>query len=89
MKLQPIAVIMEPANRMVLVNVKVNSSQLIVLVSYKIFIILWFKGRFTFYILSSHLSKNFVILTQHAMAKELVEMMDIANVQKVYLETIA
>ena len=37
MNLQPIAVVMEPADRMVLANVTVNSSQLIVLVSYKIF----------------------------------------------------
>ena len=37
MKLQPIAVVMEPANQMVLVNVTVSSSQLIVLVSFSIF----------------------------------------------------
>ena len=36
MKLQPIAVVMEPAEQMVLVNVKVNSSQLIVQVSYNV-----------------------------------------------------
>ena len=39
---------MEPAEQMVLVNVTVNSLQLIVQVSYKIFIILRFKGRFTY-----------------------------------------
>ena len=84
MKLQPIAVVMEPANRMVLVNVTVNSLQLIVQVSYKIFIILRFRVRFT----SFHLSQHFVILTQHAMVKELVETMDIANAWMVYLEKI-
>jgi hypothetical protein len=76
---------MEPAERMVLVNVTVNSLQLIVQVSYKIFTILRFRVRFT----SFHLSQHFVILTQHAMAKELVEMMDNANVRMVYLEKIA
>ena len=81
MKLQPIAMVMEPAERMVPVNVTVNSSQLIVQVSYKSFIIL----RFSYFFLSQH----FVILTQHAMAKELVELMDNANVRMVYLEKIA
>ena len=85
MKLQPIVVVMEPAEMMVLVIVAVNSSQLIVQVSYKIFIILQFRGRFTYFLLCQH----FVILTQHAMAKELVETMDIANVWMVYLEKIA
>ena len=36
MKLQPIAVVMEPAEQMVLVNVTVNFSQLIVQVSYNV-----------------------------------------------------
>ena len=85
MKQQPIAVVMEPAEQMVLVNVTMISSQLIVQVSYKIFTTLRFRVRFT----SFHLSQHFVILTQHAMAKELVESMDIANVRMVYLETIA
>ena len=85
MKLQPIAVVMESADQMVHVNVTVNSLKLIVRVSYKIFIILRFRGRFTYFLLCQH----FVILTQHAMAKELVEMMGIANVQMVYLEKIA
>ena len=81
MKLQPIAMVMEPAEWMVPVNVTVNSSQLIVQVSYKSFIIL----RFAYFFLSQH----FVILTQHAMAKELAEMMDNANVRMVFLENIA
>ena len=84
MKLQPIAVVMEPADWMVLVNVIVSSSQLIVQVIYKIFIVLRFRGRFTYFLLSQY----FVILTQHAMAKELVETMDIVNVWMVYLEKI-
>jgi len=53
-KLQPIAVVMEPAQQMVPVNVIINSSQLIV--------------------------QHIVILSQHAMAKELVDWMATANV---------
>ena len=55
MKLQPIAVVMEPADWMVLVNVTVNSLELIVQVSYKIFIILRFRGRFSYH---SHALKS-------------------------------
>ena len=50
MKLQLIAVVMEPAERMVLVNVTVSSSQLIVQVNFKTFIILRFSGIFTYFL---------------------------------------
>ena len=50
MKQQPIAVVMEPAEQMVLVNVTVNFSKLIVQVSYNVFIILRFRGRFTYFL---------------------------------------
>ena len=85
MKLQPIAVVMESADQMVHVNVTVNSLKLIVQVSYKIFIILRFRGRFAYFLLCQH----FVTLTQHVMAKELVETMDIANAWMVYLDKTA
>ena len=50
-KLQPIAMVMEPADRMVLVTVTVNTLHLIVQVSYKIYTILRFRGRFTYFLL--------------------------------------
>ena len=86
MKLQPVAVVMEHAEQMVLVNVKVNSSQLIVQVSYNVALFSDLElDLLTFF----HSSQHFVILIQHAMAKEVVELMGIANVQMAYLGKIA
>ena len=45
MKLQPIAVVMVPAELMVHANVTVNSLEPIVLVSYRIYVLLRFRGR--------------------------------------------
>ena len=86
MKLQPIAVVMEHAEQMVLVNVKVNSSQLIVQVSYNVALFSDLElDLLTFF----HSSQHFVILIQHATAKEVVELMGIANVRMAYLGKIA
>ena len=49
MKLQPIAMVMEPAEVMAPVNVTVIFLELIVQVSYKILIILRFRGRFSYH----------------------------------------
>ena len=49
MKLQPIAMVMEPAEVMAPVNVTVIFLELIVQVSYKILIIFRFRGRFSYH----------------------------------------
>ena len=55
MKLQPIAMVMEPAEVMAPVNVTVIFLELIVQVSYKILIIIRFRGRFSYH---SHALKS-------------------------------